>query len=112
MTSHLKNARYIANLLDNRFNIFGFKFGIDPILGMVPWFGDLVSLGLSLYVIWIAKNMGAPQSLISRMGVNIFLDFFMGSIPVIGDILDFFFKANKKNLQMLEEFVEGRTITS
>jgi hypothetical protein len=107
MDPHLKNVRYLANLLDNKFNILGFKFGLDPILGMIPWFGDLAALGLSLYIIWTAKNMGAPQSLIARMGVNVFLDFFMGSIPVLGDIADFFYKPNKKNLDLLERFATG-----
>ncbi len=107
MDSHLRNVRYLANLLDNKFNILGFKFGIDPILGMVPWFGDLVALGLSLYIVWTAKNMGAPQTLIARMGINVFLDFFIGSIPVIGDIADFFYKPNKKNLELLETFASS-----
>lgn len=111
MNSHLRTARYLANLLDNKFNILGFKFGLDPILGMVPWFGDLVALGLSLYVIWIAKNMGAPQQLIMRMGSNVFLDFFLGSIPVLGDFVDFIYKPNKKNLELLERFVSNHAGT-
>lgn len=112
MQSHLRNVRYISNLLDNRFNILGLKFGLDPILGMIPWFGDLVGLGLSLYTIWIAKNMGAPQHLIARMGMNVFLDFFLGAVPIIGDAIDFFYKANKKNVDMLEKFVAGRPSTA
>lgn len=105
MQNHLSAVRNITKLLDNQINIFGFRFGIDPILGVIPWFGDVISFILSLYTIWIALRLGMPQDRINKMISHIVLDLVMGIIPIIGDVADFIFKANLKNLKMLEDFL-------
>jgi len=110
MNKHLRTARYLTNILENRFRLFGFKFGLDPILGIFPGFGDIVTAGLSTYMVWIAVQMKMPREVISRMITNIVLDFFIGIIPLIGDFSDFVFKANTKNLQLLEEYSQENFI--
>lgn len=104
MDKHLKTASFLANLLDSRFNFLGIRFGIDPLLGLVPGLGDLVSLILSLYLIWIGINLKIPPLEILRMVLNIAVDFLVGLIPVAGDIGDIVFKANIRNLKILQKY--------
>ena len=110
MINHLTAAKSVAQLLDNQFEIMGVKFGLDPILGVIPFLGDVVSLGLSAYIIWIAYQMKVPAHEIGRMWKNVFFDFVLGVIPFIGDVSDFFFKANMKNLAILEKYSKAETI--
>ena len=63
MQNHLKTASYIADLLDNKFKVLGFRFGIDPLLGLIPGGGDLVSFLLSLYIVWIGVKFLAGEML-------------------------------------------------
>jgi hypothetical protein len=102
MNNHLRSARILANLMDAQFKLFGFRFGLDPILGIIPGFGDLLSLGLSAYIVWIGVQMGLPTAKLAQMISNIIFDFLLGSIPVVGDLFDVTFKANLKNLSILE----------
>src|SRR5690606_13700634 len=104
MNSHIKNARMLTDLLENKFSLFGFKFGLDPIIGFIPFFGDALTFLLSAYIIWIAHNSDVPGHAITKMWRNIIFDFFIGSVPVIGDISDFFYKASTKNLKILEQY--------
>ena len=98
-------ARKLANLLDSAFTIpvIRKKIGLDPILGLVPGGGDLITALLSLYPLYVAYEMGMPRHLMARMGVNILMDFAVGSVPVVGDVVDIFWKANRKNLDLLEK---------
>lgn len=100
---HLQFARRFARLMDNQFSILGFRFGLDGIVGMIPGLGDLIGLALSSYLIWIAANFNVPASKLLHMIINVLIDLFIGSVPVIGDLGDIFFKANQRNLQILEE---------
>ncbi len=115
MHNHLKLATIISDILDNRFKIVGFRFGLEPILGIIPGFGDFVGLALSLYIVWIGMNMRLPQDKLHRMITNVIFDFVIGLVPVVGDIADFAFKANAKNLEILRQYapdtiVEGKII--
>lgn len=104
MREHLKFARSLSKLLDSQFKIGKFSFGLDPILGLFPGFGDLVSLGLSGYIVWIGIQLKLPPERIVQMIGNLALDFLVGLIPVIGDIADFAIKSNIKNLKILEKY--------
>lgn len=106
MDSHLKIATYLTKFLDARFNIFGFKFGFDPLIGTIPIVGDIIPFILSLYIIWIGIQMRIPNEKIAMMLKNTVLDLFLGAIPLIGDLTDFFYKANLKNLKILNEALE------
>jgi hypothetical protein len=106
MKDHLKTAAILANLLDNKFKVLDIKFGIDPILGLIPGGGDLVSLILALYIVWIGIKMELPQDKIARMIGNVILDFGIGLVPVLGDVADFAFKSNIMNLEILKQHKE------
>ena len=115
MRKHLKIATSLANLLDNKFEFMGLRFGIDPILGLIPGGGDLVSFLLSLYIVWIGLKMELPRNRIIRMIWNTTLDFGIGLVPVLGDIADFAFKSNLMNLEILKQhagkdIIEGEIV--
>lgn len=100
---HLKNAENFTKLLEGQFKFFGFKFGLDPIIGLVPGAGDVVAAALGLYIIWIGWQMQLPGIQLVRMVVNLLLDLIIGTLPVVGDIADFFYKSNTKNLEILKQ---------
>jgi hypothetical protein len=110
MQNHFTVAKSLTQLLDNQFEIMGVRFGLDPILGVVPFLGDMISLCLSAYIIWIGHQMNIPGGELAKMWRNVVLDFIIGSVPFIGDVSDFFFKANTKNLAILEKYRGSETI--
>jgi hypothetical protein len=101
---HLRAARIFAKWMDGQYSFLGINFGFDNILGFFPGIGDFLSFLLSLYLVWIGVVMELPGKQIRKMITNVVLDAAIGSVPVLGDIGDLFFKANQKNLQILEEF--------
>lgn len=103
MENHLKIAAHLTNLLDTKYKFLGFRFGVDPLLGVIPIIGDILPFVLSLYIIWIGIQFRIPNDKIAQMLKNSILDFLLGTIPLIGDLSDFFYKANVKNLQILNE---------
>ena len=94
-------------LLDNSIPIPGtrFRLGIDQLIGLVPGVGDLVGGLLSLYIIVEASRMGVPRGLLARMGWNVAIDTLVGEIPILGDLFDIGFKANLRNLALLDGYV-------
>lgn len=108
MEHHIKAAETITFLLENRFTFLKYKFGLDPLLGLIPWLGDFVGLLFSLYLIWIAGQMKLPEEKIREMIRNIIADFLIGVVPFVGSVGDFFFKANSRNLKILKEHVHIR----
>ena len=101
----------VSDLLDSRFRIPGtsIRFGFDFLIGLVPYAGDVVTFGFSgLLVIAMARH-GASGMVVSKMLWNILLDTVVGSIPVLGDIFDLQFKANRRNYYLLREhYQEGK----
>jgi hypothetical protein len=115
MNFHLQIATALTKIMDEQFRIGKLKFGLDPILGLFPGFGDLIALMLSFYIIWIGMLLSLPQEKIGIMIKNVILDFLLGLIPVVGDISDVVYKANSKNLRIIHEhigvtIVEGKVI--
>ena len=106
---NLRRIRKIAKLLDSAIGIPGTKFriGLDPILGLIPGGGDLVGGLISAYMIYLATNFGLEKSEVSKMVKNIALETFVGFVPILGDVFDFYFKANLRNLDILEEHLAG-----
>lgn len=94
-----------AKTLDHKWKFPGtnFKFGIDPIIGLVPFLGDGVSFLLQGGLVLVMMRHGASGKVAVKMGLNVLLDFVIGSIPVIGWIFDFFYKASYRNLKLLRE---------
>jgi len=99
---HLTYVRRIAKLLDTGFSVWKFKFGIDPILGLIPGLGDILPSLLSFYIIFVALLHKIHPLKVAHMVFNILVDLAIGSIPILGDILDFVIKPNIKNLSILE----------
>ncbi len=104
--NHYRRAVILARLLDTQFQFFGFRFGLDPLIGLIPGIGDLVGVGLSLYILGIAAAFRVPQELYIRMIINVIIDYLIGLVPFIGDFGDFAFKANTRNLELLREYQE------
>ena len=104
----LARARKLAYLMDAQFSLAGVKFGLDAIIGLVPVVGDTVTALVSLYPIWVARRHHLGQTLQARMALNVFIDWLPGLIPVVGDLIDVAYKANLKNLKLLERAVERR----
>lgn len=108
VTTHLKNAKLFTQLMDNQFPILGFSFGLDALIGIFPGLGDFISMCLSCYLVWIGVEMKLPPALLVQMIANIALDTVIGTIPLIGDIGDAFYKANVQNFRILENFAEQK----
>jgi hypothetical protein len=101
MEKHITIAEAITDLLENRFTILNYRFGLDPLLGLIPGLGDALALIFSLYLVWIGIQMRLPGEKIEAMVRNILIDFFIGLIHFLGEVGDFVFKANSKNLKIL-----------
>ena len=110
---NLNKIRKIANLLDTAIKIPGTKisFGLDPILGLIPGGGDLITAGISGYTIYLATRFGLEQSDIFKMIKNVAIETAIGSIPLVGDIFDAYFKANIRNLEILENIINRLKLT-
>ncbi|TAE54433.1 MAG: DUF4112 domain-containing protein [Nostocales cyanobacterium] len=104
----LKRLRQISRLLDNAITIPGTEVGIglDPLMGLLPVGGDVLGLMFSIYIIIESARLGVSKSTIGRMIVNIIIDGLVGAIPMLGDIFDVAWTANKYNMKMLEEYLQ------
>ena len=107
--SRLERLRRLGYLLDNSIPVPGtpWRVGLESIIGLVPGLGDLVGGAFSAWIILQAARLGAPPSLLARMGWNLLVDTAVGSIPVLGDLFDAGFKANLRNLALLDRHVQG-----
>ena len=91
----------IATLLDSQFKVAGLRFGIEPIVGLIPGVGD-AAMGLwSGYLVLEAARNGASKSDVTKMIINVALDTVLGSVPIVGSVFDVFYKANKRNVRIL-----------
>jgi len=109
----LASVRMLAGLFDTQFNVLGFRFGLDPILGLIPFLGDALSASVTLYEIYVGRQLGMPALSLLRMFSNGLVDFGIGLVPVVGDVGDAIFKAHARNLRIIEEYVEkieGKTV--
>ncbi len=103
----LESARVVARLLDEAIEIpgTGWRIGLDPIVGLVPGIGDLVSALLSTYILLVGVRLGAPGAVVARMALNVGIDTVVGAIPIGGDLFDFAWKSNVKNVRLLEAWL-------
>jgi hypothetical protein len=107
----LRNIEMLAKLMDNQFQIpgTGIRFGLDPIIGLIPGGGDFAGFLVAAYMLTTLAKNGASGFVLARMVFNIILDAVLGTIPILGDVFDFAFKANQRNLQLMREhYQEGR----
>jgi hypothetical protein len=94
----------LASLLDDAFRIPGtrIRFGLDPLIGLVPGLGDVISSVASFLIIFAAWQRGLPRVTVSRMVANVAIDTLLGAVPVAGDAFDVVWKSNRKNLNLLQ----------
>jgi len=106
----LAQVRWLARMMDDSFRIpgTGIRFGWDSVLGFVPGVGDVVTSALSLLIVHHAWQTGASKLTLARMLGNVAADFAVGAVPVIGDLFDFVFKANRRNARLLEQHLDRR----
>jgi hypothetical protein len=105
------NVRFVqqlAWLLDSSIPIPGTRFtvGLDALIGLIPFLGDLVGVLLSTVILGEAARLGAPKSVLMRMSFNVGLEGLVGIVPFAGDAFDAVFKANQRNVRLLEAWLE------
>lgn len=107
-TRSLDRLRRLGYLLDNSIPVpgTGFRFGLDAIIGLVPGVGDLASGALALYIVLEAARLGVPRPLLLRMGWNVAADTLVGSVPLLGDLFDAGYKANLRNIALVQRHME------
>jgi hypothetical protein len=110
----LDGLRKVAQLLDSAFVVPGtsYRVGLDPILGLVPGLGDLVSPLFTIGILWQARELAIPRVVLLRMILNVAIDSLLGAVPVVGDLFDFAWKANIKNLALVERHAQEERTAS
>jgi len=98
----VRRMRLAARLLDDAVRVPGtnVRFGLDPLLGLLPVSGDVVGAALSLYVVFESARLGVSRGTLLRMLANVAVDFLGGSVPVLGDAFDVVWRANRRNLDL------------
>lgn len=108
----LRRLDHLARVMDAQFAIPGtsWRFGLDSLIGLIPGAGDFAGAAISAWIVAEALRMGVPKSAVARMSVNLLIDFVIGSIPIVGDIFDVAFKANRRNVRILQNALRQRTV--
>ncbi|QWW72356.1 DUF4112 domain-containing protein [Rhizobium sp. WYJ-E13] len=103
--ARLRRMRGLARLMDTALRIPGtrFSFGADSVIGLVPVVGDFAGAAISLYIVNEARLLGVPNDKLFKMLVNIGFDAVAGSVPLVGDLFDVYFKSNRRNLDLVLE---------
>ena len=101
----LLRLKLLSERLDDSIKIPGTnqKIGIDAIIGIIPILGDFIGAIFSTYILYSGIKMGVSSKIVKKMAINIAIEFIIGSIPIIGDIFDALWKANKRNVELIEE---------
>ncbi len=98
----------MEELLERSFVIPGINrpVGLDAIAGLIPVVGDLLTMGLGAYLVWEASNLGLPKWKLWRMAGNVAFDSAVGAIPIAGDVFDFLFRSNTRNLRIVKRHLD------
>ncbi|MBF9220534.1 DUF4112 domain-containing protein [Hymenobacter ruricola] len=107
----LRWVERIAKLMDSQFALPGtrFRFGLDPLLGLLPVVGDLSTTVVSVALLMTMFRHGASGAVVVRMALNILIDTVVGGIPILGNLFDFAYKSNERNVALLRaHYAEGR----
>ena len=106
----LLRIEWLARLLDRAVGIPGTRvgFGLDPLLGLVPGFGDVATGALSLWIILEAARLGAPRATLVRMLGNVAVDTLGGTVPLVGDLFDVLFRSNTRNLRLIKRWIDQK----
>ncbi len=107
----MKRLRWLANFLDTAIRLpGGFRFGADSIIGLAPGIGDLATAGIACYFVYEGRRLGLPKTALAAMAGNVVLDLVLGATPILGDLADTWFKANVRNLAIIEKHVGAKRI--
>jgi hypothetical protein len=100
----------LSTYLDGLFKVpgTGWRFGLDSLIGLIPNVGDMATSLASFYILIAGVRYGVPKITLVRMAFNIGLDYVVGAIPFLGDAFDFFWKANKQNMDLIRERGTGK----
>lgn len=100
-----KHLERLGWLMDDMFRVpvLGWRFGLDALVGLIPGLGDTSTSLVSFYILAAAVRYRVPKITLLRMGMNIAIDYVVGSIPVIGDLADAWWKSNRMNLALLRK---------
>ncbi len=103
--ARLKRLKTLAWAVDGLFRLPGtrFRFGLNSVIGLTPAAGDVMLAGISLYIVNEARKLGLPKDKIARMLANIGVEAAAGAVPLIGNLFDMGFKANLRNIAIIEE---------
>jgi hypothetical protein len=98
----------LARLFDTAFILPGTKirFGIESIMRLVPGIGDAAASALSLWLLYEAKRLDIPNAVFARMVANVAIEGVIGAVPIVGDMFDVGFRANRRNVNLLREHFE------
>jgi hypothetical protein len=110
----LDRLRLVTRLMDQAFGVPGtnWRFGLDALFGLVPGIGDIAGGLIAVYALRVARQLGAPGVIQLHMLSNIAIDASVGTIPVLGDLFDFVFKAQTRNLALLEDWLRTPHVTA
>lgn len=107
-TKSLKTIRFLSDWMDSKFTIPGtnIKFGLDAVMSLIPGLGDVASTGISIGIFAMILRKGVPFRTAIKMMFNILIDAIFSSVPFLGTIIDVGFKANTRNLKLLENHLQ------
>ena len=108
-------AKLIATLLDSAFSLPGtsIRIGLDPLIGLIPGFGDSLAGLLGASLLFLGAQLGLPRIVLARMSLNVFLNAAIGVIPGVGDLFSFWFKSNMRNLALIQRYTtEPRRVST
>lgn len=102
-----ERLRFLAWLLDSSIRIPGTRFtiGLDALIGLLPFLGDLIGVLVSSFIVAEARRLGASRAVLARMAFNVAIEGLVGLIPFAGDLFDAAWKANQRNVRLLDRWV-------
>ncbi len=108
LTGKLKWVERIAYLLDEKFTLPGtkFKFGLDPVINLIPFAGDIPGFVVAATLVWVMAKQGVSRKVLILMVFNVVFDTVIGAIPLVGQVFDFYYKSNSRNIKLLKEHYE------
>jgi len=108
--ARLRRIRRLAWLMDAAVRVPGtrLRFGLSGVLGLPPAAGDAAMAAISLYIVYEAYRLGVPRAVLAKMLGNVAIEAAVGSVPVAGDLFDIGFKANLRNISLIDKHLEDR----
>lgn len=103
-----QRVEMMERLLERSFVIPGINrpVGLDAVVGLVPVIGDFVTAAMGAYIIWEGRNLGLPKWKLARMAGNVLFDSAVGAVPLAGDLFDFLFRSNTRNLKIIRKHLD------